>query len=177
MHAQKRKEALHEPPQRRGRAPERGVYKATIAPHWFENNAKFWYRNDLRDGAREFIVVDAQQGTRRPAFDHERLASALSKAAGQEFKGRQLPFSEIEFTDDGQGVRFDAAGKTWQCTLNSYECAVAPASPAPAEAQSPESPGPGEGGQDRRAGERASPDGKWTAYIKDRNVFVRKRSR
>jgi dipeptidyl aminopeptidase/acylaminoacyl peptidase len=171
--AQPDADSLHEPPQRRGRAPERGVYKATIAAHWFQNNTKFWYRNDLRDGAKEFIVVEAGQGARRPAFDHERLASALSKAAGQELKARQLPLSEIEFIDDCQGIRFDAAGKTWQCTLDSYDCAPAPARPAPAEAGNPDRPGSSQDGQDKQTGEGLSPDGKWTAYIKDRNVFVR----
>src|SRR5215471_9133772 len=74
---------------RRGRfgPPERGVYKARITPHWFQNDMRFWYRNDLKDGAKEFIVVDAERGNRQLAFDHEKLAAALSKAAGKEFKG------------------------------------------------------------------------------------------
>src|SRR4051812_24266481 len=59
--------------QRRGRfgGPERGVYKAQITPHWFQNNTRFWYRNDLRDGAKEFILIDAEKGTRQPAFNHQ----------------------------------------------------------------------------------------------------------
>src|SRR5262245_6307273 len=24
-----------------------GMYKAQITPHWFANNTRFWYRNDL----------------------------------------------------------------------------------------------------------------------------------
>src|SRR5947209_8294006 len=73
--------------QRRGRfgGPERGVYKAQISAHWFQNNTRFWYRNDLRDGAKEFVVVDAEKGIRRPAFDHQKLAAALSKVAGEQF--------------------------------------------------------------------------------------------
>src|SRR5437867_2043782 len=31
-----------------------GVYKATVTPHWFHDNSRFWYRNDLRAGAKEF---------------------------------------------------------------------------------------------------------------------------
>src|SRR6185369_998708 len=67
---------------RRGRfgGPERGVYKAQITPHWFQENTRFWYRNDLADGAKEFIVVDAEHGTRQKAFDHQKLAASLSKA-------------------------------------------------------------------------------------------------
>lgn len=110
--------------QRRGRFgfPERGVYKARITPHWFHNDTRFWYRNDLRGGAKEFILVDAEGGTRQPAFDHQKLAAALSKAAGEEFKADRLPFSEIEYRGEGNSIRFEVAGKTWQCDLRTYEC-------------------------------------------------------
>ena len=113
-----------EAPQARGgfRRGERGVYKAQITPHWFQNNTRLWYRNDLAGGAKEFILVDAEAGTRKPAFDHEKLAAALSKAAGGEFKADRLPFSEIEFVEDGKAVKFAATNKTWRCDLNSYEC-------------------------------------------------------
>src|SRR5438874_227929 len=83
--------------QRRGRfgGPERGVYKSQINPHWFQNDTRFWYRNDLAAGAKEFIVVDAEHGSRQRAFDHEKLAASLSKAAGKDFQADHLPFSEI----------------------------------------------------------------------------------
>ena len=115
----------HESPQqRRGRfgAPEPGVYKARITPHWFQNDTRFWYQNDLRGGAKEFMVVDAEKGIRAPAFDHQKLAAALSKSAGQEFKADRLPFAEIEFIDGGRAIEFRAAEKTWRCNLSSYEC-------------------------------------------------------
>ncbi len=109
---------------RRGRAgaPERGVYKARITPHWFQDNTRFWYRNDLRDGAKEFVLVDAAQGKREPAFDHQKLAASLSKVAGQEYKAERLPFSDLEFVEDGKAIRFEAGGKIWHCDLSSYEC-------------------------------------------------------
>src|SRR5262249_31753929 len=67
--------------QRPSRGPaSRGVYKAQMTPHWLRNDAGFWYRNDLADGTREFILVDAIKGTRDPGFDHRRLAKALSGA-------------------------------------------------------------------------------------------------
>src|SRR5437660_1661877 len=94
--------------------PERGVYKAQITPHWFQNDKQFWYRNDLRDGAKEFIVVDAEKGIRQPAFDHEKLAAALSKSSGEKVSANKLPSSSIEFFDDGKTLEFEIAGKTWR---------------------------------------------------------------
>ena len=109
-------------PAPRGESGPARVFKAQISPHWFLENTRFWYRNDLRDGAREFVLVDAEQGVRRPAFDHERLAAALSKAAGKEFKAAHLPFTEIEFSEHGSSVRFKADEKAWVCDLTAYTC-------------------------------------------------------
>ncbi len=152
-----------ESPQARGGfgRQQRGVYKTQITPHWFQSNTRFWYRNDLSGGAKEFILVDAEKGTRQPAFDHEKLAAALSKAAGEEFKADHLPFSEIEFVEDGKAVKFTATGKTWQCDLSSYACA-----PAASGMESSQSQDQNDGQRSGRGGRgfnRRSPDGKWTA--------------
>jgi dipeptidyl aminopeptidase/acylaminoacyl peptidase len=162
----------------RGGGPEHGVYKARVNPHWFQNNTRFWYRNDLRDGAKEFIVVDAEKGTRQPAFDAQRLANGLSKAAGVEFKPEHLPFSEIEFTLDGHAVRFEAADKTWRCDLSSYECTAEPrADSAPGTGAEQNQPQDREGRRRRNDSERlptrTSPDSQWTAFVKDHNVYLR----
>jgi dipeptidyl aminopeptidase/acylaminoacyl peptidase len=186
---------------RRGRfgGPERGVYKAQIIPHWFQENSRFWYRNDLRDGTKEFVVVDAEHGTRQLAFDHQKLARALSKAAGKEFKADKLPFSDIEFVDNGNALQFEVSDKMWRCDLSTYECKArnssseqagsaandsqrpnnAPAPPFVEEGSPRADAGAASQNQERgsrRRGEqsrsRRSPDEKWSAFVKDHNVFV-----
>jgi dienelactone hydrolase len=181
------------------------VYKNEIMPHWFLDNSRFWYRNDLRGGAKEFIVVDADRGIREAAFDHQKLAAALSKAAGVQYRSDRLPFDSIEFVDRAKVIRFQVGEATWSCDLASYACsrsdAALPApdhasevlAPAPAEREDLarlESPWPEEPvsnselspqqnaqrrGQREQPGNRSrlSPDGKWTALIKDNNIFVR----
>ncbi len=174
-------------PQRgqRSSAGDSLVFKSRIAPHWFDHNNRFWYRNDLAGRTREFVVVDAEKDTRKPAFDHEKLAAAWSKAAGTPSPGaKHLPFDSIEFTADSQAVLFRAGEVDWKCDLNRYECSRANAGEAAkggttSAAQSTANAGgprltrreddPG----DRPGGSRRSPDGKWTALIKDHNVFVR----
>ena len=185
---------------RRGDPGGQGVYKSNITPHWFQDDDRLWYRNDLKGGTKEFILVDAEKGDRKPAFDHTRLAAALSKAAGKEFKGEELPFSEIEFLNNCKTVRFQATDKTWECKLDSYECTAVtnsaptsglnrrPADPAIETAQSTSTrwlspagettPAPQEkenqpARRPRRDDGIKSPDGKWTAFTQDHNVFIR----
>jgi len=159
-------------PQRRARSrrPVEGVYKDRIAPHWFADNARFWYRNDLSGGAREFVLVNAEEGTRARAFDHARLSKALSEAAGVEYEANRLPFDSIEFTDDLQRVRFTVEQTTWACDLASYVCSEAQAMAPRPDTDEPERPR-GRGRRPDRSPD--SPDGRWTAVVKDHNVFLR----
>src|SRR3954469_2261548 len=91
---------------RRFAAQPAGVYKDRITPNWFKDNTEFWYRNELRNGEREFILVDTENGKREPAFDHAKLAAALSEASGTKYEATKLPFEAIEFTDGNKAVRF-----------------------------------------------------------------------
>src|SRR5262245_20932104 len=94
----------------RGAARRGRVYKDRITPHWVATDTRFWYRNDLPGETKEFILVDAERGTRGPAFDHKRLAAALSKASGTEYRADRLPFDRIEFAEDAKVLRFRAGG-------------------------------------------------------------------
>lgn len=103
------------------RLTEGKVFKSRITPHWFANNTKFWYRNDLAGGAREFVVADALKGTRAAAFDHAKLASALSKTTGRNVSASQLPIDQIEFNDASTELTVRGEGRAWKVTLANYE--------------------------------------------------------
>src|SRR5215471_3561107 len=101
------------------------------APTWTAPT-RFWYRKSVK-GGNEFVVVDAASGQKRPAFDHARLATALSSASGTSFTAVTLPFSEFTYTDRGDSaVDVDAAGSQWRCTLTQYQCSRTGAARAPA---------------------------------------------
>jgi len=165
---------------RSGQAGPR-VYKDKLTASWFADNTRFWYRNDLRGGGREFILVDAQRGVRQAAFDHNKLADSLSKAAGMKYRADRLPFESIEFIDDSKAIRFKVGDATWSCDLASYECAkleteterrgLDAGSPSVAR-QEPRRQGPERRGPNRSPN---SPDGNWAALVQDHNVFVRAR--
>jgi dipeptidyl aminopeptidase/acylaminoacyl peptidase len=164
--------------QRRERREGTGAYKLQITTHWFHDGTRFWYRNELKDNTSEFIVIDAEKGTRQAAFDHPRLAVALSKAAGEDFSGDRLPLETIEYIDDDRAIRFAAAGKTWRVDLENYECVPVPEGTPERVPSSPQNRrfrgGTGEPGRRMDPSQPVrSPDGSYEAYVKDANVFVR----
>src|ERR1043165_7964031 len=110
------------PQQRRGAGDGGKIYRSKVEAHWFGNNTRFWYRNDLRGGAKEFIVVDAEKGSRQRAFDHQKLAVALSSAVGKEFVADKLPFDSFEFIEGGKAMRLKLDDANWKCDLTSYKC-------------------------------------------------------
>ncbi|HEY6336960.1 MAG TPA: DPP IV N-terminal domain-containing protein [Candidatus Sulfotelmatobacter sp.] len=129
------------------------VYVADVAPHWIEKANRFWYRK-VGLKATEFVLVDAEQNTSGPAFDHARLAEALSHAAKQEYSATALPFSEIEFVDGGKAIRFSVDNSQWTCSLATYDCQK--------EQAHPESPN-----------EVLSPNKRWAAYVHEYNLYLR----
>ena len=97
------------------------VYKAEVRAHWIADRPAFWYRNDVR-GEREFILINAERGERGPAFDHARLAAALSKAAEKTYQAKRLPFNAIAFVNEGKAVELNVGSSRWRCDLETYRC-------------------------------------------------------
>ncbi|MEN6337345.1 MAG: DPP IV N-terminal domain-containing protein [Phycisphaerales bacterium] len=102
------------------------VFRDRVTPHWFAGDSRFWYRNDLAGDAREFVVVDAEKGTRGPAFDHEKLAASLGKALGKTIEANKLPVDRLAFDDSGSQLSFTCESRRWRCDLASYELSEAP---------------------------------------------------
>jgi dipeptidyl aminopeptidase/acylaminoacyl peptidase len=154
------------------------VLRAKVNAHWLEGNTRFWYRNDLADGKREFILVDAEKGSREPAFDHAKLAAALQEKLGKEVATDKLPLEGIQIEADG-AIRFNAEGKGWKFEPASGALAEAERIVLPREPQAPPggrrgsargASGPQFGGPRRRDD---SPDGKKTTFIRGNNVFLK----
>ncbi len=125
-----------------------------VDPTWIDEN-RFWFRDRIPDGTR-FVLVDPEQDDQRPAFDHDRLAAALSVAADTALEGRKLPFDEFRYVDGEQAVQVVLSeGRAWTCRLADYRCT------GPEEWDEPS------------AGEVLSPDGRWIAFQRDWDVWVR----
>jgi dipeptidyl aminopeptidase/acylaminoacyl peptidase len=159
--------------ERAARLPEltrNKVVSAKVEPHWFgADTKKFWYRRELPEGARQFISVDAEQGTRQPAFDHEQLAAALSRKLEKKFDPKRLPLELLEFADDGTSIRFNIDRHGYRLELASGELSDSDLlKPSEARPQDRNRRNP----RGRPRGDE-SPDGLKSAFIRNHNVVLR----
>ena len=126
------------------------VLHAVSRVTWLDNR-HFWYRTRTAHGS-EFILVNAATGERRPAFAQARLAAALSAAAGVHYAAGRLPFDTFELSHGGATVSFHIGARRWSCGMRRDRCRSVPAL-SPDDAR--------------------SPDGKWAAFIREHNLWVR----
>ncbi|MEA3207425.1 MAG: hypothetical protein QOE70_482 [Chthoniobacter sp.] len=60
------------------------VFRVKVEPLWLPGGETFWYRNDLADGRREFVFVDAVKGERRVLSEPPAGAAAQPLAAEEQ---------------------------------------------------------------------------------------------
>ena len=143
------------------------VDHGSVRPNWLPGDS-FWYRALTANGS-EFILVNAAKKTRSAAFDHQKLAAALSSATGRQYEANKLPFQYIRFSPDYKSITFHAGDKAWKYDLKSNQ--LAPDTAKAAEPAVGFEGGRGQRGQ--RGNDVLSPDGKRMAFIRDYNLWVR----
>ncbi len=137
------------------------VSGGTVRPNWLPND-RFWYTERTADGTR-FMLADPTKGNATPAFDHQKLAAALTATTGTPVKASALPFESISLSADGRYMSFRSLGKGYKADLQNYSL-------TPDDNVTTESTATSR----RDAGsEILSPDGKRAAYLKDNNLWVR----
>jgi len=125
-------------------------------PNWIGTAGRFWYRTANVGGTAAFWLVDPARKSRVPAFDHPKLAAALSTATGSRVDGDRLPFTAFTFTDDLKSITATVRGARWRCDLVAYTCADAGRSAAPLPNSS------------------TSPDGTWIVQRRANNLYARR---
>lgn len=130
------------------------VFRASVRPQWIDDSS-FWYRNTIPEGT-EFILVDAKKKSRKRAFNHEKLAAALSKAADKDYKPFKLPFSSIEFSKNRKTISFAIGSTQYSYDIQKNRC---------------EKKGKKKARISRNI--MVSPDGHYGAYIRKHNLYIK----
>jgi len=100
-----------------------------------------------------FYIVDSAAGSREPVFDHAAVAKQLSDLIGRALQGGQLPLSKLDFYREGEiglhipGTRFVLDTETGSISVDPH------------------------GGV--AISEVPSPDGRWAAFTRNHDLFLR----
>ncbi len=152
------------------------VFRRWVAPQWFSNGDRFWYRVQTGLSSFEFVLVDAVAGSRTAAFDHAALAKALGERANATIDASKLPFDAIRISDDLTTVDFNHGGKTLRFEKATGTLAETTEKVEAAKSEQPERRPSRRGSRengDYNVRDARSPDGKWVAFVKGDRVCVR----
>ena len=128
---------------------EKLVFNNYVRANFIDSTNNFWYTINTRKG-KEFLEVNMDTKTKKPVFDHELLASLLSALMDTVYDAYRLPFNRIELKKDI--VEFTVKGKKYG--FNRVFSLIA------------------EVKKEENIKGVKSPDGKWTAYSKNHNLYI-----
>jgi hypothetical protein len=138
---------------------------------WIADTPRFWYRRSV-NGGHEFVLMDAATGQKRAPFDHQQLASALSRLMNASWTAVSLPFNTVRFTDSERAIEVQIEQTRVTCTIADYACTKAPDRTPAGALRGVNGPvrGPHSPPSDTP---RRSPDGKWEALTHNHNLAIR----
>ncbi|TDG34834.1 S9 family peptidase [Pedobacter changchengzhani] len=90
-----------------------------IRPNWHKDGKSFWYLRNLPNKNWEYIYVDAVNGTRKTAFNVDKLAKALEQTTGKKSEINTLKSARLYFVDQNiLKLKFDE--KYYLVNLSNY---------------------------------------------------------
>ena len=143
------------------------VYHAVQGINWDENNPYFWY-STLTPVGKEFWVVNAEKLKKEKLFETGKLVQQLSEIMQKPVKNDE--FSPISGTLSADGKLFAFQVDTILFEWNRLKNTLKKTGFKPKN--KPEGYW-GERAEDHSGPPVKSPDGKWYAFIRENNVFVK----
>ena len=145
------------------------VFYGNVRPTWINNTGRFLYESTTPEGT-EYYIVDAISKTKRVAFDQKKFAEAFREATGQKVEPGKLPIRNLVFSERMMSFSFNYDNYNWICILRNYRIIRGDRTVERARPQDAWSWGFRDELQNAPV---QSPDKKWTAFIKNYNVYVK----
>ncbi|WP_299273066.1 prolyl oligopeptidase family serine peptidase [uncultured Psychroserpens sp.] len=123
--------------------------------NWFEDGNGLWFI-DYSEKGKSYKTVNFEDYKVTPLFDHMALAKALSGVSKNPVDASQLPIRDIARLSKKE-LSFSFEGKDYTYHLKNDKLSLKTK----------------ELEEVRNLFETKSPDGKWTAYVRDYNVYVK----
>jgi dipeptidyl-peptidase-4 len=168
--------------ERFGAVPLRtAVYSTAVQPRWIGKSDSLWYNWRDRNGSRFYVVIPPT--SKRPLFDHVKMAAALSETRRRAYEPNNLPFTTLDFTKDHRKIRFtvDTTRYEWNLAAETLRSMGRPSrDTVPSDEERAErvvQGGGGGGGGGANAAQNQdfrnfSPDSTAFAFAREHNLFV-----
>lgn len=143
------------------------VFYSNVNPQWIEGTHQFWYVRNTPDG-RLYVSVDADKKARKELFDSHRLAKALGAASGKDIKPEALSLERLSVSKELDTLCFVFNNQRWMYASRKNQLVNEGALPLP-----PKQKHWMEVDDEKTASPVPSPDGKWIAFIKNQNIYVK----
>ena len=125
------------------------VYNTSISPKWVDDHTLAYVRTTRTE--RRLMVISATTQARKVAFDHSKMAAAMTTALGREVTQENVPFTDYVLAPDMSSVSLRFGNDWWRVDLATYK----------AERTTPQTGrrGPAGGGPRRQAGRVRTTEG------------------
>lgn len=143
------------------------IFYSNVTPAWIEGTHQFWYVRNTPEG-RMYVSVNTDKKGRKELFDHSRLADALTKASGKEVKSSAINLERLHVNKSLDTLRFVFNNQRWRYATRKNQLANEGTLPVPQKQKHWM-----ERDDEKTANPTPSPDGKYTAFIKNHNVYVK----
>ncbi|OLY92873.1 S9 family peptidase [Cnuella takakiae] len=85
---------------------EKLIFSTNVDPHWLKQSDRFWYEYSTSKG-KNWYLVDPRTATKRPLFDTEKLAAAITAIVKDPFDAQHLNIDSLRFVKDENWVQFE----------------------------------------------------------------------
>ena len=129
------------------------IFNLHIRPHWFPDSTGFWFEQHSQAG-KSYQKVLFETMAKTPLFDLQKVTTALNEITNDSLKANKLTLRSLTYKNKDT-LEFKLKNKRYQLSLLSNQVKIL-------EKSTPKNPL-----------ESLSPDGKWLAYTKDFNLFIK----
>lgn len=151
----------------RERFSSNNVFYSNVNPEWIEGTHQFWYVRNTPEG-RIYVSVNADKKGRKELFDHKQLAITLGKASGKEVKPEAINLERLYVNKTLDTLRFNFNNQKWMYAVRKNQLTNEGSLPKPSKPRHWM-----EWDDEKSAEPITSPDGKYTAFIKNDNIYVK----
>src|SRR4051812_2975880 len=92
------------------------IYTSAVNPRWLGQSDSLCYDWKDHTGNTFFLVIPTSK-TKRPLFDHSKLAAQLSEQSHHAHDPQSLPFNSLTFAKDRKTFTFVADSSRWEWTV------------------------------------------------------------